>query len=229
MTAILADINWSPLWISLRAATMATSLALLTGVPAAYWISKIQRPWRWIFDGFFTLPMVLPPTVLGFFLLMFLGRQSPIGLFLESIGQRIVFNWQATVIAATLVAFPLIYRTFLSSLQQIDTNLIFAGRTLGLGDFEIFFRIILPLCIPGIATGAILGFARALGEFGASLMLAGNIPGQTQTMPMAVFFSAEAGRMDIALFWVLLITAISLIVVFLINAMNNLPKQEHYA
>ncbi|THB64075.1 MAG: molybdate ABC transporter permease subunit [Spirochaetaceae bacterium] len=221
MTSILLEVSWLPLWVSFRAAALATGFALLFGLPSARWVSGLSRRSRWFVDGLFTLPMVLPPTVLGFFLLMIFGRNSPIGLLVEAIGQRVVFSWQATVIAATLVAFPLVYRTCLAAMQQIDQDLFSAARTLGLGEVEIFFRIYLPLSAPGIATGAILGFARALGEFGATLMLAGNIPGRTQTMPMAVFFSAEAGRMDIALFWVLLITVISFSVVFLVNKIND--------
>lgn len=173
---------------------------------------------RALADGLLTLPMVLPPTVLGFFLLLIFGRNSPIGQVLRSIGLRVVFSWGATVISAAVVSLPLLYRTVRSSFEQIDPLVIAAGRTLGLSEWTIFWRIMLPMSWPGIAAGSILGFARALGEFGATLMLAGNIPGRTQTIPVAIFFAAESGRMDAALVWVLIITGISFMVILPVNA-----------
>jgi molybdate transport system permease protein len=161
--------------------------------------------------------MVLPPTVLGFFLLLLFGRNSPIGKALLAIGVRIVFSWEATVIAAAVVAFPLVYRTVRASFEQIDPSIINAARTLGLSERVIFWRVMMPMSIPGAAAGAILGFARALGEFGATLMVAGNIPGRTTTIPVAIYFASEGGNDGRAMLWVLIIVAISFTVIFAMN------------
>ena len=170
----------------------------------------------WI-DGILTLPLVLPPTVIGFFLLLFFGRRSPVGHLLEHIGVTVVFSWPATVIAATVVAFPLMYRTTLGALDQVNPTLLQAARTLGASEWRVFRRVLLPLAAPGVLAGTVLAFARALGEFGATLMLAGNIPGRTQTMPIAIFSAAEGGDMRAAVVWVVLIVALSLAIIRLLN------------
>jgi molybdate transport system permease protein len=170
----------------------------------------------WI-DGLLTLPLVLPPTVVGFFLLLLLGRRSFIGHALEQIGVVIVFSWPATVIAATVVAFPLMYRTTLGAFEQVNPNLLDAARTLGASEGRIFRRVLLPMAAPGVLAGTILAFARALGEFGATLMLAGNIPGRTQTMPIAIFSAAEGGDMHVALLWVSLIVVLSIAIIRLLH------------
>jgi molybdate transport system permease protein len=170
----------------------------------------------WI-DGVLTLPLVLPPTVVGFFLLLIFGRRSPLGLALEHIGITIVFSWPATVIAATVVAFPLMYRTTLAGFEQVNPTLLQAARTLGASEWAVFRRVLLPLAAPGVIAGTVLAFARALGEFGATLMLAGNIPGRTQTMPIAIFSAAEDGNMHLAFLWVILIVVISLAIIRLLN------------
>ncbi|HEY9652074.1 MAG TPA: molybdate ABC transporter permease subunit, partial [Coleofasciculaceae cyanobacterium] len=161
-------------------------------------------------DGLFTSPLVLPPTVVGFLLLLLFGINGPIGKLLEPWGITIIFSWVATVIAATVVAFPLMYQTARGAFEQIDKNLLNAARTLGASEWRIFWTITLPLAWPGLLAGTILAFARALGEFGATLMLAGNIPGQTQTMPMAIFFAVEGGDIPQGLAWTMIIIAISL-------------------
>jgi molybdate transport system permease protein len=170
----------------------------------------------WI-DGILTLPLVLPPTVVGFFLLVLLGRRSFIGHALEQIGITIVFSWPATVIAATVVAFPLMYRTTLGAFEQVNRDFLAAARTLGASEGMVFRRVLLPMAAPGVLAGTVLSFARALGEFGATLMLAGNIPGRTQTMPIAIFSAAEGGDMRVAVLWVSLIVVLSLAIIRLLH------------
>jgi molybdate transport system permease protein len=209
--------DWSPLAISIQASLAGTAFAALCGVPAARLVARRRGRSRAVLDGIFTLPMVLPPTVLGFFLLLLFGRNGPLGQALLALGIRIVFSRTATVIAAAVVAFPLVYRTTRASFEQIDRSVLNAARTLGLGERAIFFRLMIPMARPGITAGVILGFARALGEFGATLMLAGNIPGRTQTIPVAIWFAAEGGDMGTALAWVIVIALISFSVVALLN------------
>lgn len=209
--------DWSPLAISIQASLAGTAFAALCGVPAARLVARLRGRSRAVLDGIFTLPMVLPPTVLGFFLLLLFGRNGPLGQALLALGIRIVFSPAATVIAAAVVAFPLVYRTTRASFEQIDRSVLNAARTLGLGERAIFIRLMIPMARPGITGGVILGFARALGEFGATLMLAGNIPGRTQTIPVAIFFAAEGGDMGGALAWVVIIVLISFSVVALLN------------
>jgi len=200
----------SPLRISLQTAAAATLLTFLLGIAAARAMAAYRGRLRGLLDGILTLPLVLPPTVAGFFLLLIFGRASVIGRVLEQIGIRIVFSWPGTVVAATVVAFPLMYRTALGGFEQVSPNLLGAARTLGAGEWRTFHRVLVPLARPGILAGTVLAFARALGEFGATLMLAGNIPGRTQTMPIAIFFAAEGGDMRRALLWVGLTAAMSL-------------------
>jgi molybdate transport system permease protein len=180
-------------------------------------MSRYRGKSRGLVDGILLLPLVLPPTVVGFFLLLVFGRRSFVGGLLEQIGLMIAFSWPATVITATVIAFPLMYRTALGAFEQVNPNLLDAARTLGAGEWRVFRRVLLPLAWPGVLAGTVLAFARALGEFGATLMLAGNIPGRTQTMPVAVFFAAEDGDMRRALAWVLFIVAISLAAIAMMN------------
>lgn len=177
----------------------------------------VRGPLRAWIDGILTLPLVLPPTVVGFFLLLIFGRRSFTGHMLEKIGVTVVFSWPATVIAATVVAFPLMYRTSLGALEQVNPTLLQAARTLGASEWAVFRRVQLPLAGPGVLAGTVLAFARAMGEFGATLMLAGNIPGRTQTMPIAIFSAAESGDMRGALVWVGLIVALSLAIIRLLH------------
>ncbi|MEM9816490.1 MAG: molybdate ABC transporter permease subunit [Cyanobacteria bacterium P01_D01_bin.6] len=207
----------SPLWISLKTASVATVLAAVAGIAIAYWMSGYRGRGRGWIDGILTLPLVLPPTVVGFLLLLLMGKNSPLGQLLDRLGITLIFTWTAAVIAATVVALPLVYRTVLSAFAQVDLTLMSSARTLGAGEWRIFWQILLPLAWPGVLAGIILAFARALGEFGATLMVGGSIPGVTQTMPIAIFFAAEAGRLDIALLWVLCIVAICLLVIAGIN------------
>ena len=209
--------DFSPLWISLNTAFLATFITSIIGIFISYKMANYKGRGRGFIDGIFTLPLILPPTVIGFFLLLICGKNGFVGKIFMSFNKNIIFSWSATVIAATVVAFPMMYRTCRSAFEQIDKNMISAARTLGLSETKIFFKIAMPLAWPGIIGGLVLSFARALGEFGATLMIAGNIPGKTQTMPVAIFFAVEGGDMNKAMLWVLIIVAISFIMIFLLN------------
>ena len=209
--------DFSPLWISLKTAFLATIITSIIGIFISYKMANYKGRGRGFIDGIFTLPLILPPTVIGFFLLLICGKNGFVGKIFMSFNKNIIFSWSATVIAATVVAFPMMYRTCRSAFEQIDKNMISAARTLGLSETKIFFKIAIPLAWPGIIGGLVLSFARALGEFGATLMIAGNIPGKTQTMPVAIFFAVESGDMNKAMLWVLIIVAISFIMIFLLN------------
>ena len=209
--------DFSPLWISLKTAFLATIITSIIGIFISYKVANYKGRGRGFIDGIFTLPLILPPTVIGFFLLLICGKNGFVGKIFMSFNKNIIFSWSATVIAATVVAFPMMYRTCRSAFEQIDKNMISAARTLGLSETKIFFKIAMPLAWPGIIGGLVLSFARALGEFGATLMIAGNIPGKTQTMPVAIFFAVEGGDMNKAMLWVLIIVAISFIMIFLLN------------
>jgi len=193
--------DWSPLWISLETSVTATFITLVLGLAAASWRERHRGPAMAFIDGACLLPLVLPPTVVGFFLLLLLGRNGPLGNLLLRIGATVVFSWPATVIAAAVVAFPLMYLTARAALEQVDSRFLEAARTLGASEWRVLREIALPLAWPGVLAGAILSFARALGEFGATLMLAGNIPGRTATIPIAIYFAVEADDMHSAVAW----------------------------
>ncbi|MDR3740382.1 MAG: molybdate ABC transporter permease subunit [Terracidiphilus sp.] len=209
--------NWSPLLISVATTCSATVVTFFLGLLAARKMYGLRTRWRAWIDGILTLPLVLPPTVVGFFLLLIFGRRSLLGHALEQVGVTIAFSWPATVIAATVVAFPLMYRTTLGAFEQVNPKLLEAARTLGASEWRVFSRVLLPLAGPGVLAGTVLAFARAMGEFGATLMLAGNIPGRTQTMPVAIFSAAEGGDMHAALAWVCIIVLLSLGIIRLLH------------
>jgi len=211
------EFDLSPLWISLKTSGIATCITFFIGIAVARWMLGYRGKSRALIDALLISPLVLPPTVVGFLLLLLLGSNSPLGQLLKQLGITIIFSWVAAVITATVVAFPLMYRTCLGAFEQIDPNILCAARTLGASEGMVFWRVTLPLAYRGIVAATILSFARALGEFGATLMLAGNIPGQTQTMPIAIFFAAEAGDMTQALVWVLIMLAISLCAIATVN------------
>lgn len=200
----------SPLWISLKTALLATFITFFLGISAAYWMLGYRGKGKSLIEGIFVAPLILPPTVVGFLLLIFFGKNGPVGKLLEPYDTTIVFTWYGAAIAATVVSFPLMYKTALGAFSQIDANLLRVARTLGAKELTIFWRISLPLAFPGIVAATTLAFARALGEFGATLMLAGNIPGQTQTMPMAIYFAVESGAINEAWFWSITMMIISL-------------------
>ncbi|MBP2632028.1 MAG: molybdate transporter, permease protein [Firmicutes bacterium] len=218
----------APLFISLKTALLATVITFFFGLYGARYVMKLER-YQGIIDGIFTLPLVLPPTVVGFFLLIILGKNSLVGKFLLQFDFSIVFSWEATVVASTVVAFPLMYRTARGAFEQIDHNLISAARTLGMSEEKIFWRIILPLSWSGVAAGTVLAFARALGEFGATIMLAGNIPGKTQTMATAIYSAVQAGDRETAYVWAGVIIIISFVIMILMNYWSNAQKKVNTA
>ena len=214
----------TPLWISIKTSLLATFITFFIGIGSAYLVANYQGKWKGLIDSLFTLPLVLPPTVLGFFLLLLFGKNGPMGKLLALMDTSIIFTWGATVIAATVVAFPMMYRSARSAFEQIDINLISAAKTLGLSNWKIFYKIAIPLAWPGIIGGLVLSFTRALGEFGATLMIAGNIPGKTQTMPLAIFFEVQAMDYKGAMLWVMTIVAISVAMILILNKWSD--KQQ---
>jgi molybdate transport system permease protein len=217
----------SPLWISLKTSLLATFFTFFVGIAAAYWMLGYRGRWKSLIEGIFVSPLVLPPTVAGFILLVLFGKNGSIGQLLELLNFSVVFTWYGAVIAATVVAFPLMYKTALAAFEQIDLNILRVARTLGASEWRIFWRIVLPLALPGIIAGTTLAFARALGEFGATLMIAGNIPGQTQTIPMAIYVAVEAGAMNEAWVWVLVSLSVSLSGIIAVNVwQENRGKRD---
>ncbi|MDZ7960419.1 MAG: molybdate ABC transporter permease subunit [Aulosira sp. DedQUE10] len=212
----------SPLWISLKTSLLATFITFFIGIAAAYWMLEYRGKAKSLIEGIFIAPLILPPTVVGFLLLLFFGKNGPVGKLMQNFDFTIVFTWYGAAIAATVVSFPLMYKTALGAFAQIDGNLLRVAKTLGANEKTIFWRISLPLALPGIIAATTLAFARALGEFGATLMLAGNIPGQTQTIPMAIYFAVEAGAMDEAWFWAIAIMVISLSGIIAVNFWQEL-------
>jgi molybdate transport system permease protein len=202
--------DWSPLWISLETSVAATLITLIAGLAAAAWRARRGGPLMAVVDGIFLLPLVLPPTVVGFFLLLLFGHNGPFGKLLLRLDATVVFSWPATVIAAAVVSFPLMYLTARAAIEQVDSRFLEAARTLGASEWRVFRAVALPLAWPGVLAGTILSFARALGEFGATLMIAGNIPGKTATIPIAIYFAVEAGDTQRAVTWCLSDVLISL-------------------
>jgi molybdate transport system permease protein len=202
--------DWSPVWISLEASVLATIITLVLGLAAAFWRERHRGAAMALVDGACLLPLVLPPTVVGFFLLLLFGRNGPLGRLLVRMGTSVVFSRPATVIAAAVMAFPLMYLTARAALEQVDSRFLEAARILGASEWRVFREIALPLAWPGVLAGTILSFARALGEFGATLMLAGNIPGRTTTIPIAIYFAVEADDMRSAVAWCAVDVLISL-------------------
>lgn len=174
-------------------------ITFFLGIAVGRWISRYTGKFKSLIDGIFILPLVLPPTVVGLGLLLLFGKNGPIGQLLLLVGTTVVFSWPATVITAVIVAFPLMYMTSRGAFEQVDHNIEDAARTLGAREWKVFWTITMPLAWPGVVAGAVLAFARSLGEFGATLMLAGNIPGKTTTIPVAIYFAVQAGDMDQAL------------------------------
>lgn len=212
--------DFSPLILSIKAAFFATIITFILGIYSAYFTLKLSKL-RGIVDGLFTLPLVLPPTVVGFLLLVLLGKNSIIGKFLLNYDITIVFSGIASIIASIVVSFPLMYRTARGAFEQLDINLIYVARTLGLSEHEIFWKIMIPNCFSSIISGTILAFARALGEFGATIMIAGNIPGKTQTMAVAVYSAVQAGNRTLAYKWVSIIVIISFATMILLNLIES--------
>lgn len=219
---ILSKLDWSPLFISLKTGIVATFFSFFLGIFAARKVVKASPRVKAVVDGFLTLPMVLPPTVAGFFLLLLFSKRRPLGMFLyNELGIKVVQSWLGCIIAATVIAFPLMYRNARAAFEQIDANLVYAGRTLGMSDLRIFWTIVMPTAGPGIASGTILTFARALGEFGATSMLAGNIPGKTATISQRIAMVIQDGDYLTAGIWTLIVIAIAFVFIFLMNVISG--------
>ncbi|MBD1222513.1 molybdate ABC transporter permease subunit [Virgibacillus halodenitrificans] len=210
--------NLSPLWLSFQTAALATVIVFIAGVFLARVITRNTFPGKSILEAIFLLPLVLPPTVVGFGLLFIFGKNGPLGILLSKWFEvQIVFTWYAVVIAAIVVAFPLMYQSASAAFQQYDANLEKAAYTMGTSKWRVFWTISFPLAWPGLLGGLVLTFARALGEFGATLMLAGYIPGVTDTIPLAIYFAVESGNTEIATFWVIIIVALGFSAILWLN------------
>ena len=224
----MSAIDWSPLWISLHTAAATITIVFFIGVIIAWWVERLQSQSLKIFaDAVITLPMVLPPTVAGFFLLYFFGSNRFLGqLIYQLTGIKIAFSWLATVLAAAVISLPLMYRSARGALSQVDKGMLEAARSLGMTEWRIFWRIHLPNALPGIIAGGLLAFARGLGEFGATAMIAGNIAGRTRTLPLAVYSAVAAGDWDAAGWYVAVIVGICLLVVIGLNVYLYKTKQQ---
>ena len=206
---------WVALALTLKVAGWATALNLVVGIAVGWALARTRFAGRDIVDALLTLPMVMPPTVLGYYLLVVIGRRGPLGGWLhDTFGINLIFTWQGAVIAATIVAFPLIFKSARAAFESVDPQLEQAARVLGLGEMAVFFRVTLPLAWRGVLAGLLLAFARATGEFGATLMVAGSIPGKTQTLAVAVYEAVQAGQDDVANFLVL-VTSVTCVSVLL--------------
>ena len=214
--------DWYPLYNSLRIAAISCALVFFTGIFAAYYVARLPRAVKGILDVILTLPMVLPPTVAGFFLLLLFSRRRPVGIFLyETFDIKVVQTWLGCIIAATVIAFPLMYRNARAAFEQVDVNLIYAGRTLGMSEMAIFWKVVVPTAGPGIISGTILTFARALGEYGATSMLAGNIPKKTATISQRIAMVVQDGDYMTAGVWVIIVMLIAFGVIVLMNLISG--------
>ena len=209
----------SPVLISLKTAAVSILFTFVLGLAAARLVTGLKKHWiKTLIDALFTLPLVLPPTVMGFFLLYIFGIYRPVGrFFVEFFGVKIPFSWGSTVLAATVISFPLMYRSARGAIEQVNEDIVNAARTLGMSETAVFFKVVLPCARPGIISGTILAFARGLGEFGATAMIAGNIAGRTRTLPLAVYSETAAGNMDRAGDYVLILIVIAFAAVTLMN------------
>ena len=187
MFDVLSKINWSPLFISLKTGFVAIIFIFILGVIGAIAVMKMNNRAKWIIDAVFTMPLVLPPTVAGYLLLLVFSLRRPFGIFLKNeLGIKVIQSLSGCVIAAVVISFPLMYRSARAAFEQIDSNIIYAGRTLGMSEFEIITKVVIPTAMPGLLSGGILSFARAIGEYGATAMLAGNVLGKTRTISVAI-------------------------------------------
>lgn len=215
---ILKGLDYSPLIISLKTGVVATIFSFFLGIFAARKVVSMTPRWKTVMDGIFTMPLVLPPTVAGFFILLLFSKRRPLGsLLYAEFGIKVVQTWLGCIIAAVVISFPLMYRNARGAFEQIDPNLVYAGRTLGMSEWEIFFRIVIPTAGPGIISGTVLTFARAMGEYGATSMLAGNIPGKTATISQRIAMVIQDGDYTVAGIWVVIVLAISFLMVLIIN------------
>ena len=224
---IVQGLDWSPLFISLKTGVVATILSFFLGIYAARKVIHAEPRVKAVADGILTLPMVLTPTVAGFFLLLLFSRRRPLGTLLyENFGISVVQTWLGCIIAATVIAFPLMYRNARAAFEQVDVNLVYAGRTLGMSEMAIFWKVVVPTAGPGIMSGTILTFARAMGEYGATSMLAGNIPGKTGTISQRIAMVIQDGDYLTAGVWVVIVILIAFLVIFLMNLISGKKMKQ---
>lgn len=222
MLDILSKINWSPLFISLKTGFVAIIFIFILGVLGAIAVMRMSNRAKWVIDAIFTMPLVLPPTVAGYLLLLVFSLRRPFGMFLkDELGIKIVQSWSGCVIAAVVISFPLMYRSARGAFEQIDSNIIYAGRTLGMSEFEIITKVVIPAAMPGLLSGGILSFARAIGEYGATAMLAGNVLGKTRTISVAIASEVAGGNFDTAGIWTCIIVFIAFVIVLAINLVTG--------
>ena len=220
-------LDWSPLWISLKTGAVATVLSFFLGLWAARRVIKKDYRAKSVIDGILTLPMVLPPTVAGFFLLLIFSRRRAFGIFLnDTFNIQVVHTWLGCILAATVIAFPLMYRNARAAFEQVDPDLVYAARTLGMSDIRLFWKVVVPQAGPGIASGTVLTFARALGEYGATSMLAGNISGRTGTISQRIATVIRDGDYMTAGVWVIIMLIIALAIIVTINALSGLKGRR---
>lgn len=215
----------TPLWLTLKVALLATLLAGVAGIALGWWMSRKPFAGKGVLDALLMLPMVLPPTVIGYYLIVLIGRNGVFGQYLDRwFGINLIFTWQGAVIAASVVSLPLVYKGARAAFEEVDSRFAHAARTLGAGELEVFLRVALPLAVRGIAAGLMLAFARAMGEFGATLMIAGNLPGKTQTLSIAVYEAVQAGNDALAL-WLTLVISVVCIAVLVVS--GRLLQAKH--
>jgi molybdate transport system permease protein len=207
----------TPLWLTLKVALLATLLSGAAGIGLGWWMSRRRFVGQHVADAVLMLPMVLPPTVLGYYLIVLVGRNGVLGQHLDRwFGINLMFTWQGAVIAASVVSLPLVYKAARAAFEEVDGRFAHAARTLGASEFEIFWRIAMPLAVRGIAAGVMMAFARAMGEFGATLMIAGNLPGKTQTLSIAVYEAVQAGN-DAQALWLTLVISVVCMAVLVVS------------
>ncbi len=221
--------DWSPMLISLRTASLSILITFFLGIFAARLVAGMKSDkLKIVIDGLLTMPLVLPPTVVGFFLLLIFGVKRPLGmLLLQFLSVKIIFSWTATVLAAVVVSFPLMYRSSRGAFEQVDETLVMAGRTLGMSERKIFWRVVMPAALPGVASGGVLAFARGLGEFGATAMIAGNIANKTRTLPLAIYSEVAAGNLEGAYGYVAVVLMVSFVVLSMMNYFTS--KERKYS
>ena len=222
MLELLSKINWSPLFISLKTGFVAIIFIFILGVIGAIAVMKMSNRAKWVLDAIFTMPLVLPPTVAGYLLLLVFSLRRPFGMFLKNeLGIKVVQSWSGCVIAAVVISFPLMYRSARAAFEQIDSNIVYAGRTLGMSEFEIITKVVIPAAMPGLLSGGILSFARAIGEYGATAMLAGNVLRKTRTISVAIASEVSGGNFDTGGVWTCVIVLIAFIIVLAINLVTG--------